>query len=192
MSAVMEDCRYDAEKHEYWRGDRKLPSITQIIAEVWARRDGAPEDAIEKARLRGEFVDMQFMFWLAGNDLTIQAGIPQEWVDALGQAIDYWNTYRAGSKVQCQVRLFGQDEAGTCDLIIEGTEIVELKSTWEISKTVPAQLGGYGWLHDTEPMTFGVLHCHKRLKKAKFMPVDSEIALHDWRTVRDFYRLTRA
>ncbi len=209
MSVVLEATRYDAEKHAYFRGEHELVSVTRLIGSVWPRTDGAPPDAIEGARMRGSWVDEQFMRWLGGSDIEIPAGTDQGWADALEQAISYWNTYRKGVKVECQVRLFGSHEAGTADLIVEGCEIIELKCTYEISKTVPAQLGGYLDLFsgssqcsspfqhtatrtefdESREIKSGVLHCHKRLKKASFKAIGYLTAWDDWRTCRDFYRL---
>lgn len=194
----MEETRYDEAKHEYWRGSVQLPSVTGIITSVWPRSDGAPESAIENARLRGSWVDEQFMKYLAGEYLDFPTGsIPQEYADCLGQAVRWWEAERKGAKVECQVRLFGEHEAGTLDFIIEDSEIIDLKSTYEVSKTVPAQLGGYGDLFDqnrpqecdTEPLTVGVLHVHRRLKQAKFTRINYLEALTHWNIVRGFYRL---
>ena len=193
----MEALRYDEGKHQYFRGETPLVSVTQVIHSVWPRTDGAPVDAIERARLRGTWVDEKFMEYLTTDDgLVIPAGTPQEYADCLGQAVNWWEAERAGSSVECQVRLFGEREAGTADLIVNSREIIELKSTWEISKTVPAQLGGYGDLFDEQQtggsehgMKCGVLHVHRRFKKAQFKAVDYPLALGQWRIVRDFYRL---
>jgi hypothetical protein len=197
MSIVAEVCTFDPETHVYKCGDTVLPSVSQIITSIWPRSDGAPADAIEGARLRGTFVDSMFMRWLGGQDIEIPAGTDQGWADSLGQAVDYWTAYRKGAKVRCQVQLFGEREAGTCDLIVEESEIIELKCTWEISKMVPAQLGGYSYLNFGPEFELGmenkykvgVLHCHRRLKKAQFKTVDYLTAWSQWILCRSFYRL---
>jgi len=193
----MDNCAYDAEKHEYRRNGVLLPSVTGIIHAVWPRTDGAPEDAIEKARLRGTFVDEKFMEYLTSGTVTIPAGTPQEYADCLGQAVNWWDAERKGAKVQCQVQLFGEREAGTADIVVSGHEIIDLKSTYDISKTVPAQLGGYGDLMDeatpldadVEPRIVGVLHVHRRLKQAKFVRINYLDALTQWNICRSFFRL---
>ncbi len=198
MSAIVEAvCTFDEATHTYRRGDKILPSVSTIIQAVWPRTDGAPEDMIEKARLRGTFVDEKFMEYLAAGSVTVPAGTPQEYADCLGQACDWWDSERRGAKVECQVRLFGEREAGTADFIINDCEIIDLKSTYEISKTVPAQLGGYGSLFeetksDNRHLKFGVLHVHKRMKKAKFVETPYDSAISQWEIVRDFYRLVNA
>lgn len=201
MSAIVktEECRFDPVEHKYYRGAVELPSITTILKSVWPRTDSAPEDAIEKARLRGEWVDKYFAQYLTEGYVDL-AGVPrtQEWEDCLGQAITFWDAERKGAKVETQNILYGEHEAGTADLIIDGCEIWDLKSTWEISKTVAAQLGGYGdlytgtdpWRHPDDKMkSCGVLHVHRRYKKAQFRAFDYEDCWNQWRIVRSFWRL---
>jgi len=198
MSTTQDLCRYVPETHQYFRGNVELPSITTILKAVWPRDDQAPADKIEGARLRGEFVDKAFTEFLKTGEVTLPAGTRQDWSDCVGQCVDWWQAERAGAKVESQVVLFGEREAGTADLIVDGCEILELKSTWEISCTVPAQLGGYGDLREYSEglphpggIKCGVLHCHKRLKKASFKAIDYVTAWDQWRTVRNFYRLTK-
>ncbi len=208
MSAIVkpDECRFDPVEHKYYRGLVELPSVTKIITSVWPRSDGAPEDAIEKARLRGTWVDENFEFYLRNGYVVVQVGVPQEYADCLGQAIDWWDANRKGASVECQKRSYGRLYACTPDLIVDGCEILELKSTWEISKTVPAQLGGQGDIHfgideldvfprklvepdEGLPVKCGVLHVHRRFKKAQFKEIDYRTAWAQWRCVWNFYRL---
>ncbi len=197
MIDTANDCRFDEATHTYWRGLVQLPSVTQIITSVWPRTDNAPADAIEQARLRGEWVDAHFTEYLMTGSTLAPAGTPEKWTDSLGVAIDWWERERKGAKVECQVQLFGYHEAGKADLIVNDCEILELKSTWEISKTVGAQLGGYSSLRsESLPIEFaavdyklGVLHAHYRFKKAQFKPINYELAHQEWLTCRNFWRL---
>ncbi len=201
MIATANECRFDEATHKYYRGSVELPSVTTILKAVWPRTDSAPEDKIEHARLRGEWVDGMLTRYLQGEYLEFPTGsAPQEFMDCLEQAIKWWDSNRKGASVECQKRLFGEFEACTPDLIVDGCEIIELKSTWEISKTVPAQLGGQGDLYsgevnpdimfiDYKIRTCGVLHVHRRFKKAQFKAIDYAEAWRQWRVVRGFWRL---
>lgn len=193
MRAVMEELRYDADKHQYFRGETPLVSVTGLIRSVWPRTDNAPENAIEKARLRGVWVDSKFEEYLTTGGVAVEADTLQEYDDCLGQAIDWWKAERGGAKVDCQVKLFGEREAGTADYVVEGHSIIDLKSTWEIARTHPAQLGGYSTLREEmgHGLTdhLGVLHVHRRFKKAQFKEFDWSESCRQWRVLRDCWRL---
>lgn len=192
MSAV---CTYDDAAHAYYRGLVRLPSVTGIITEVWPRTDGAPEAAIEHARDRGSWVDAAFTEYLMRGAFEMPAGTPQEFADCLGQAIDWWDAEYDGAQVECQVRLFGQREAGTADMVVEDRTIIDVKSTWEISKTVPAQVGGYAAIREESGCftnRLGVLHVHRRLKKAAYTEINYSEGRRQWAVLRDYWRLTRA
>jgi hypothetical protein len=177
-----------------------LPSVTQIISAVVPRKDGAPPDAIETARLRGTWVDEQFAHWLDGNDIQVGEGVDQSWVDCLGLAIRWWESERLGVKVKAQVRLFGAFECGTADLITEEGEIIDLKATYQLSpKTMAPQLGAYSTLYDEEPLylfsgdqipvtRLAVLHVAKRFKAAQFKSYDYQESRATWRLLRDYWR----
>jgi hypothetical protein len=191
----MSICIFDEATHTYTRDGVRLPSITEVITACWPRTDGAPESAIEHARERGVWVDSAFTAYLTDGTVEIPTGTPQEFADCLGMAIDWWDAERGGASVECQVRLFGNKEAGSADLVVDGHSIIDLKATWEISKTVGAQLGGYSTLREEMGQYsdhLAILHVHRRLKVAKFVDIHYEEACRQWRVIRDFWRLTRA
>lgn len=188
----MSICAFDEATHTYTRDGVILSSVTTIIDACWPRSDNAPEAAIERARLRGTWVDAAFTKYLTEGVIEIPEGTPQEYADCLGQAVDWFDAEYGIARVQCQVRLFGQQEAGTADLIVESGPIIDLKSTWQISKTVAAQLGGYSTLGEESGIvsdSLGVLHVHRRLKKAKFVAIDFTEARRHWKIIRDYWRL---
>ena len=184
--------------HAYWDGPDRLPSITHIIKTCLPRTDGAPEAAIEGARLRGVYVDNAIATYLTTGNVTIPETVDVSWRSAIGQAIEWFDTERRGCLVEPQVRLYGDYEAGTTDFIIDMEEIVDLKATYEVAmKTMAPQLGGYGDLYagpgvcEIMPvkLKLGILHANKRFKKAQFHELEFLESWKRWRIIRDYWRM---
>lgn len=193
----MSTCAFDEATHTYTRDGVILPSVTTIIGACWPRSDNAPQAMIDRAGVRGAWVDAALMKYLTMGTVEIPEGTSQEYVDCLGHAIDWWEAERGGAKVECQVRLYGQREAGTADLVVDDHEILDLKSTWDISKTVAAQLGGYSTLREESGKfsdCLGVLHVRggKSPKKAAFIEIDYFEGCRQWKVIRDYWRLMHA
>ncbi len=192
--------------HIYRRDGIVLPSVTRILDELLPRTDSAPEDAIANAGLRGSWVDAALAQYLTTGNVDVPEAVPDEYKTCLELAVRWWEQNRARSKVQTQVRLFGDREAGTLDLLVDDFEILDLKSTYKIDvKRVTCQLGGYGDLLAYQqyankypdewrdpPFTYGVLHVVKRLKNAQFKPIEAKEAFRSWRILRDYYRFREA
>jgi hypothetical protein len=199
---VQDVCEFDEATHTYTRNGVALPSITRIIDYCIPRSDNAPEDAIETARLRGTWVDEHFAEYLMLGNVEADPRefdsikLYDEYTHCLELAVEWWNKNRYRSRVRTQVRLFGEREAGTADLIVDDHEIIDLKSTYVIdARKVSCQLGGYGDLYSEMNelpfpggLSFGILHVVKRLKNAQYRPIDRVVAHSDWRTIRNYWR----
>lgn len=194
----MSNLTYDDSTHTYARDGQPLVSVTTILGAVLPRKDGAPEIAIERARLRGTAVDLAFSSWIDTGKAVIPAGteLYDDQIDEVKHcvqlAIDWWRENRAGVQARAQVRLFGEREAGTADIVTdtETVEIIDLKGTYEISPTHHIQVGAYVDLFDSPSFAKGgILHVNKRFKKAVYTPVDVGRAIYDWDTCRRFYWL---
>jgi hypothetical protein len=203
---VQDVCEFDEAGHVYTRNGVALPSITRIIDYCIPRSDNAPEDAIEIARLRGTWVDEHFAEYLMLGNVEADPRefdsikLYDEYTHCLELAVEWWNKNRYRSRVRTQVRLFGEREAGTADLIVDDHEIIDLKSTYVIdARKVSCQLGGYGDLVMEQamlesevtgvvPYDLGILHVVKRLKNAQYRPISGITAHLDWRTIRNYWR----
>lgn len=47
--------RFDEARHEYWLGEIRLPSVTQVLADLY-EFDGIPPDVLRAAARRGQYV----------------------------------------------------------------------------------------------------------------------------------------
>lgn len=193
----MSECVFNEELHQYTRDGVVLHSVTKIIQECLPRTDSAPEEAIYQAGLRGTFVDLAVAEYLRTGEVTVPAGTDRSWVDCVSQAVEWFEKERKGAKIETQLRLFGEHEAGSLDFLVDDFEILDLKATYEINKkTMPIQTGAYGdLLEETRGLPhpagikIGVLHVNKRFKKAQFRPFDYEQGYQNWRILKSYWRL---
>jgi hypothetical protein len=148
---VSEEFRFDEASHAYWLGDRRLPSVTQVIAPLsdWS---SVPPALLERKRALGTAVHLACELDDAG-DLDDAETHPE----VLGY-VNGWRRFMSatGAKVvMSERRAFHRrlGFAGTLDrvLLIEGQGVlVDLKTAAAPSPSWGVQLAGYQLLLEDE------------------------------------------
>ncbi len=92
--------------------------------------------------------------------------------------------------IQTQVIVHDGEIAGTLDFWING-RIADLKCTYDISPLHAIQVAAYGAL-STGANSLGLIHVTERFKEAKWISVDVDQALKQWRIVREFWSLYKS
>lgn len=142
--------RFDPDRHEYWLGDRRLPSVTQImkpLTDPYLSR--IPPDVLERKRLLGKAVD-------AAITMDVQGTLDEE--SAFSAS---WAGYFMAWRTFCAQKGIGPGEiwhaqksayhpqwmyAGTPDLelLIDGEwSVLDVKCTYELYPTVKIQTAAY-------------------------------------------------
>jgi len=141
--------RFIAEGHEYWLGDRRLPSVSEIIAPL-VDYSMVPEDRLAFARDRGTAVHRATELWDRGT-------LDEDSIDA-EHVLPYLNAWKAFLREQA-VAIERSEEplaspllsyAGTPDRVVKMTHkgrrasvLLDIKTVAEIKPVVGVQLGGY-------------------------------------------------
>lgn len=195
--------------HAYFRGTKRLTSVTQVL-KVWPRK---PCDScqwpiysdhqagcfvkrrVDEARERGIEVDRLLSQWLSGKLERVPANTREDSRDLFLRLIQWWNVKEMGTP-KTQVILADDEIAGCCDLLFNDHRgIIDLKCTYEIDPTYPIQLAAYADLHaatfGTNVPEISVLHVTKRFLEPKVVKVDMVQAMDDWRAVKEFWRVYR-
>lgn len=149
--------RFDSERHEYWLGADRLPSVSEIIAPI-VDLSGIPEDRLEFARDRGRAVHHACHLDHAGR-------LDERTLDPEHVA-PYLRAYRAW-RDECRVRVHLSEHplssrphwfAGTPDQLVEmdlhhGTSkplrrsaVVDIKAVAQMRPATGVQLAGYALL----------------------------------------------
>lgn len=191
--------RFCEEHHSYWRGDKRLASVSSVIREVWPVKpswDGVDEAVIANARERGVECDQLFSGWINGTLKEIPVGTREDARERFDALRNWWKARPAMAQ-----EIVADDEiAGTVDLIIVGggAEIWDIKNTAQIESTYSFQIAAYCDLYERmygdRPKKGGVIHVTKpkdKPVKVKAVPFNLETALSEWRLMREFYSMVR-
>lgn len=197
--------RFCEEHHSYWRGDKRLASVSSVIREVWPVKpswDGVDEAVIANARERGVECDQLFSGWINGTLKEIPVGTREDAMERFWALKDWWTAGPAINRIRCvsaQEILADDEIAGTADLVIgDDVEIWDVKNTAQIESTYSFQIAAYCDLYERQwgvrPKRAGVLHVTKpkdKPVKVKAVAFNLETALSEWRLMREFYSMVR-
>lgn len=139
------DLQFDEASHTYRLAGRVVPSVTQVL-KVLEAFDGIPADALEAARIRGQYVH-------AACDLLDRGQLDFATLDpALAPYIDGYQNWldESGAVViasELRVSSPYYRYAGTADMLVEigtrKTAVVDRKATATIPATVGPQVAAY-------------------------------------------------
>lgn len=174
--------------HSYYRGDKRLTSVTQVLKVLPYDYIGVDEARVENARDRGEEVDRLACAYVVGQLSAIPAGTREDAADLFERLFMPWWDKQGFRKVEVQKIVTDGEIAGSCDIKADGV-IIDVKSTYDLLPKHRLQVAGYGDLENDGSDTI-LLHLSKRLKAAKVVGV-SLSDRHDWRTVRQFWELSQ-
>lgn len=188
--------RFCVECHRYWRGDKKLDSVSSVIRQCWPIKpdfSAAKPEVIENARDRGVTVDFLFSSYVNGALDKIPAGTRKDAVELFFKVRRWWDDHKHG-ETRAQVILADSEIAGTCD-VLDDDCIWDLKCTYNIEATYPLQLAAYGALHfatfGRPAKKLGIIHVTERYPEPKIIKLDVAAVLEQWMTFREFYRLVQ-
>lgn len=131
----LENLRFDAEKHEYWIGPIRYPSVTEIISGVGLSRDysNVPAETLEHAGKRGRHIHSYVEHLIEDKPRPVWA-MHDPQVKELEQFaedwVDRWERDENKVLIACEDRLFHPvwGYAGTVDLAFHHmTEDTELQ-----------------------------------------------------------------
>lgn len=188
--------RFCAECHRYWRGDKKLASVSSVIRSTWPLKPDfsrADPAVIENARDRGVVVDQLFSAYVNGALDRIPRGTRQDAVELFFKVRRWWDS-RKHENARAQVILADSEIAGTCDVLTDDC-IYDLKATHDVEPVYPIQLAAYAELHfatfQRPAKSLGIIHVTKRYAEPKILKIDLASAMQDWMTLREMYRMVQ-
>lgn len=145
----MPDLRFDAERHEYWVGDRRLPSVSEVIQPL-VDYSTVPEHRLEFARDRGTAVHLACHL----DDLAqLDEGSVDE-THVLPRLMA-WRKFKRDNEVEVSISERPMAHlkvgyAGTPDKFIRlrvgrkrPRALLDIKNVAEMKPVVGVQLGGY-------------------------------------------------
>lgn len=186
--------------HRYFRGDKRLESVTSVIRQVWPIKKNF-EDAdpwvLEHARDRGVRVDGYFSEYLRSGNVRIQAGEWREVVERTKAVVEWWDKDWK-EPVTPQVILADNEIAGTADIVGDIGFIADLKNVSALDATYWIQVGAYADLFEKQfghPAQRGALiHVTQPKDKpvsVKFVEVELKQAVADWRVCREMWAMVQ-
>lgn len=184
--------RFCPEHHSYFRGQKRLISVTKVLRAAWPfppDYSAAPPGVIENARERGSQVDELFTRYIRGQLKAFSPDVRTDSMDLFFR-LKRWYDARNWESVQAQVILADDDMAGTCDVIADGW-VYDLKTTHDIEPMYHLQLGLYAQLYFStfkEPVKgIGIIHVTKRYSTPKLIKLDLMECAKDAMTLRECY-----
>lgn len=183
------------EHHRFWRNDKQLASVTQIIKACWPVKPdfaGAQPDVLENARDRGTRLDEIVTEYIQRGTVTIPANDRKDAKELFRKAKEWVDQ---APEIQCQ-RIVADDEvAGILDFLVCGNCIVDLKGSYNLEAYYPVQIGGYIELFEAQEKkqveACGILHVTERFPRAKWVPLDVNECREDWRTLRRSWQMAK-
>jgi len=187
---------FDPVKHQYWLGEKELPSVTKVLRACWPLKksfEAADPAVIENARERGVEVDTLLSRYAVGELSAIPAGTRTDAVELFLKAKGWIDAALKAGSIQSQVILSDGNIAGMCDFIVAGPVIVDLKATYDIEAMYPVQLGLYALLYEEQFKQvvegLGILHVTKRFDRPKWIPLDADECKRDARLILDTWKM---
>ncbi len=181
--------------HRYFRGDKELVSVSKILRSVWPIKpdySAAPTEVLENARLRGIDADTLVSLYVEGK--LREGTLIREDALMLFREFRPWWKKREHRTVRAQVILADDEVAGTCDLMPDQS-IYDLKTTYDIEAYYPLQLGAYGELYKSMygvfPDALGIIHLTKRFNGPRFINLDIEECVRDWKLMRAVWTMAQ-
>jgi hypothetical protein len=182
------------EHHSYWRGTKRLLSVSHVLRSTWPYKpdfSAAPPGVIENARERGSQVDVLFTRYLRGQLKAFPADTREDSMELFFRLKRWWDG-RKWDAVQAQVILADDEIAGMCDVLADDW-VYDLKTTHDIEPMYHLQLGAYAQLHFAtyqKPVKgIGIIHVTKRYATPKLIKLDMYECLQDWATLRECYSM---
>ena len=139
---------FEPESHTYWLGERRLPSVSEIIEPLDCYRN-VPADALQRAQAFGTALHSTIESWLNYNQLLDEALVkPLEgFIKWFESALDFGNQKLIVEKPTYHPKLF---YGGTPDLVFEEA-IIDIKSRPYNKILDPIQLAAYAKLYPDFP-----------------------------------------
>lgn len=200
MSQVQKrpDVIFKPDSHQYFRGDRELTSVSKVLRSVWPIKpswDKVDPAVIENARDRGIEVDGLLSRYALGELKAIPAGTREDSRDLFLKARAWVDVALEAGPVRSQVILADETIAGTCDFIVAGPTIADLKCTYDVELSYPLQLGLYALLYEEQygkaVEGIGIIHVTKRYPTPKWISLDVEECKRDARLIRDTWNMAQ-
>lgn len=182
--------------HRYWRGDKKLASVSSVIREMWPFKknfDGADPAVLEHARERGSRVDAYLSEYIRSGRVRIVAGEWREVVDRTQAVIQWWRgqQHDGAFKATPQQVLADDDIAGTADIVSSWGFIMDLKNVSALDPTYWLQIGAYAHLYRAQygeaargGALIHVTQPKDRPVSVKLVEVDIQECENDWLCLR--------
>ena len=190
--ATKTDVRLCEPCHRYWRKNKRLVSVSQLIRDVWPVKpdySAAPPAVLENARDRGIDVDRLLTMELRGQlGDSYPLGTREDSIELFEKLMECWDNMGL-VEVASQVLLADNDVAGTCDILADGW-IFDLKTTYKLEPYYELQVGMYGLLYDAmhghPPAGLGIIHLTKR-QPVKYVDLDVTQCMKDAQLLYDTY-----
>ncbi len=140
--------RYSAEDHSYWLGERRLPSVTEVLKVLPNGYEHVSPEVLERKRVLGTAVHL-------ACELDDRGTLDESTLDpAIQPYLSAWRRFRADTGFRCTVieksgysRQYGY--AGTLDRLGEiasAVSVVDLKCVAELKPETGLQLAAYSQL----------------------------------------------
>jgi hypothetical protein len=189
--------RFCADHHRFFIDDRELPSVTKVLKACWPVKPNfaaAPPDVLENARQRGSDLDALCSAYVAGTLDRIPKGTREDVKELFLKAQPWFDEALKTGPLKTQERLTDGNIAGITDFT--GAAIVfDLKGTYDIEPYYPVQVGGYIQLYEAQYQrkveAAGILHVTARLTKPRWIPLDPEECLTDWKILRRTWEMAQ-
>lgn len=144
-----EPLRFDAEKHQYWIGKKRIPSVTEILRKVGLSKDFTGIDPFYADR--GKATHLAIQFFLEGR--LDENSLDPVIVPYFEGFKKYFAEHPMGI-TRCEVKGSYQDDfAGIMDCITE-TEIIDWKCSKDHDKVAELQGEAYKWIEAQEKGKF--------------------------------------
>lgn len=135
--------RFDADKHEYWLGDKRLPSVSEIIAPA-VDLSAIPEAVLERKSKIGRATHLACQYIDQDGDVANVHPSIEGYVDA-------WRLFKSQVEtdfVAIETPLHNGQFAGTPDRICNKLGVVDIKTVASVYPSTALQTAGYAILSD--------------------------------------------
>lgn len=173
--------RFDAERHEYWLGDQRIPGVTEILGGL-TDLDGIQQATLDRAARRGQAAHRATELFDAGT-LDYDTLAP-----ALAPYLEAWRRFRDDTEFvpeHIELRVFhpALRYAGTLDRIgvmRDDRWLIDIKTTTNVYPAVGPQTAAYAEAARAQGTDPGKRRGVVRLQK------DGHYKLHECRDTSDF------
>lgn len=175
--------RFDEEKHEYFLGKKKVPSVTSILQKVGLSKDFSGIDLFYAER--GKAVHLAIQYFLEGR-------LDESSLDlVIHPYFEGFKKYYAENNMgitRCEVRgIFKEDFCGTIDCITE-KEIIDWKCSKSHDKVAELQGEAYKWIESGGERDFLPFKVVQFNGEGGYEVFDYGNKASHWPSVMDLYR----